>query len=327
MTTPTVSVVIAAYTQARWDDLRAAVASLQKQTLPPREIIVVVDYNPALLARVREQIPNVLAIANTEPRGLSGARNCGVAAARGDLIAFLDDDAIAAPDWLERVVEHFADPEVLGVGGFAEPLWSSAPPRWFPEEFYWVIGCSYRGMPEQVASVRNLFGGNMCIRRALFDAVGGFQSGIGRDRYLLKGCEETEFCIRARQSVPHGKFLYAPHARIGHHVSPSRHRLSYFAIRCYSEGLSKATVARLRGAHDGLASERTYTLQVLPRALLRNLQQTILRRDAAGILKAGAILIGLGLTTLGFLVGTMASWRAPRLTLDARVAPAANRVQ
>src|SRR5512135_774025 len=91
-----ISVVICAYTEKRWSDLLAAVASLRQQTRKPHEVIVVIDHNPALLARVRTSLPDVKVIASHEPPGLSGARNCGVAMAQGEVIAFMDEDATAA---------------------------------------------------------------------------------------------------------------------------------------------------------------------------------------------------------------------------------------
>src|SRR3954454_13060930 len=100
----TVSVVICAYTEERWDDLVAAVDSAWAQTVEPHEVIVVVDHNPALLERVRQEFPRATAVENAAARGLSGARNSGVQVATGDIVAFLDDDALAAPDWLKWLV-------------------------------------------------------------------------------------------------------------------------------------------------------------------------------------------------------------------------------
>src|SRR3954449_2150307 len=93
-----VSVVICAYTQDRWADLVDAVRSVQQQSAPALETIVVIDHEPELLARVRRELPHVVAIANDEQRGLSGARNTALRHARGAVIAFLDDDARADPD-------------------------------------------------------------------------------------------------------------------------------------------------------------------------------------------------------------------------------------
>src|SRR3954447_19530072 len=94
------SVVVCAYSLDRWPDLVEAVASLQQQTLGQPEIVVVIDHNDALRTRAETRLPGVTVVANQHRRGLSGARNSGVAAATGDVVAFLDDDAIAAGDWL-----------------------------------------------------------------------------------------------------------------------------------------------------------------------------------------------------------------------------------
>src|SRR5215469_18379495 len=94
------SVIICSYTEARWDNLRAAVSSVVRQTATPVEIIVVIDHNAVLLERAQADLDGVIVLENQEERGLSGARNTGVKAARGSLIGFLDDDAVADPDWL-----------------------------------------------------------------------------------------------------------------------------------------------------------------------------------------------------------------------------------
>jgi hypothetical protein len=274
----------------------------------PREIIVVIDHNPALLARARERFPDAIVVENHEIPGLSGARNSGVAVAQGSLIVFLDDDAIAEPTWLERIVDCCEDPNVLGVGGMVLPIWQISPPAWFPEEFYWVIGCSYRGLPETLAPVRNPFGGSMCIRREVFAEVGGFCNGIGRDAARPMGCEETELCIRAQQRWPQRVFLYEPRARAHHHVSATRLRWSYFRARCYAEGQSKSLVARSVGARDGLAAEQAYTLKTLPRGVARGLASVLFHRDLTGLARAATILAGLAITTVGYLQGRVA-WR------------------
>src|SRR6202034_1540897 len=83
------SVIICAYTAERWDDTMRAVASVQAQQPDAKEIFLVVDHNPELLARLAEALPGVRVVANTYERGSSGARNTGVALATGDIVAFL----------------------------------------------------------------------------------------------------------------------------------------------------------------------------------------------------------------------------------------------
>jgi glycosyltransferase involved in cell wall biosynthesis len=302
-----VSVVICAYTEERWGDLVAAIASVEAQRAPALETIVVVDHNDRLLGRVREQIPYVVAVANTEGPGLSGARNSGVAVAGGAIIAFLDDDAVAAPDWIACLRPGYDDPKVLGVGGAIEPAWAGGRPGWFPDEFYWVVGCTYRGMPETTAPVRNLIGANMSFRREVFEVVGGFNAGVGRVGTLPAGCEETELCIRGLQRWPEGIWRYEPRARVSHKVLTRRTRWDYFRSRCYAEGRSKAVVSRLVGAGDGLASEWAYTLRTLPTGVVRGVATAACDRDPTSLARAGAIVAGLAITTVGYLAGTAAA--------------------
>lgn len=301
------SVVICVYTEDRWDDIIAAVQSVQHQTQVPQELIVVVDFNPRLLKRLSEKFPDVTVVGNRESRGLSGARNTGISVATGELIAFLDDDAAAAPDWLERLTSHFVDPKVLGTGGIAIPNWQNGRPHWFPEEFDWVVGCSYRGLPTQLQPIRNPIGVSCCFRREIFDQLGGFSSNLGRYGTLPAGCEETELCIRATQHWPGHVFLYDPLARMMHRVAAKRERWSYFRSRCYAEGRSKSIVARLVGSGDGLASERSYTLRTLPLGVLRGVVDTVVRRDPSGLARSAAIIAGLGLTVAGYMRQTVAN--------------------
>ncbi|MBA2383347.1 MAG: glycosyltransferase family 2 protein [Actinobacteria bacterium] len=308
--TAEVSVVVCAYTEARWNDLGAAVESVRRQSAPALEIIVVVDHNATLFARVREELEGVVAVENREERGLSGARNSGIAVASGSIVAFLDDDAVAAPDWLERLARGYADPRVLGVGGGVEPHWLGGRPRAFPTEFQWVVGCTYRGMPETTSRVRNIIGANMSLRRDVFVEVGGFRSGIGRVGTRPVGCEETELCIRAQRRWPEGVILFEPRAAVRHTVPASRAGWKYFTSRCYAEGLSKALVARFAGAEAGLSSERTYVVRTLPRGVARGVADA-LRGDVAGLGRAGAIVAGLLVTSVGYVVGTRRAGPSP----------------
>lgn len=308
-----VSVVVCAYTLERWDDLVAAVTSLQQQSRPATEIIVVIDHNPHLFERVVMTWPSIVALQNEEARGLSGARNTGIRATTGDIIAFLDDDARAEPDWLECLLDSYADGaggQVLGVGGAILPVWESGRPAWFPEEFDWVVGCTYKGMPKTRSRQRNLIGANMSFRRELFAIAGDFQTDMGRVGTLPLGCEETELCIRGAQTLPGGYYLYEPRARVHHRVPPARGTWQYFRSRCYSEGLSKAQVAGRVGSNQGLASERTYTTRTLPAGVMHGLRDAIGGKGAGGrrgaLGRAAAIISGLAITTGGYLRGRLA---------------------
>ncbi len=271
--------------------------ALEAQTRPPDEVVLVVDHNPELLSRAQGELERVTVVASAEARGLGGARNTGVANTTAEVLAFIDDDAIPEPDWLERLLEGFEDPSVVGVGGMIVPRWDPGRPAWFPGEFDWVVGCSYVGLPSMPSFVRNLIGCNMSFRRFAFEQTGGFRIGYS--------CDETEFCIRVAQQNPGVHFLYQPAARVHHRVASTRLRLRRYISRCYWEGGSKAVVARLVGAGDGLATERAYVLRVLPRGVVHGLASSVRERDLGGAARAFAIVAGLASTAVGFAVGTI----------------------
>jgi glycosyltransferase involved in cell wall biosynthesis len=317
--TENISVIICAYTEKRWNELVAAVKSVQQQTMPPEEIIVVIDHNPLLLAKVQANLPGIIAIENTEAKGASGARNCGAIIARGEILAFLDDDAIAQPDWIASLAASYNVPEVIGVGGKINPLWMGKRPVWFPEEFNWVIGCSYKGLPIQNTPVRNVIGANMSVRKDTLLKVGGFRAAFGNNKgsdathtatkwlHHQAGDEETEFCIRVTQQLLGSVWLYTTSAVVLHHVPVQRTRWSYFFWRCYDEGLGKAGLTRLLGMQSGLSSEKTYTFKVLPEGIVRGLADAFLHGEVAGVARAIAILLGLLTTAMGYIVGSFSS--------------------
>jgi glycosyltransferase involved in cell wall biosynthesis len=307
--TATVSVVICAYTEDRWNDLVASVTSVLQES--PEELVVVIDHNPGLLARLRAHLVNqqstsrVIVVPNSSTKGLSGARNTGVAACTCDLVLFLDDDATALPGWLRAHREAFADTThgtVVGTAGAVQPAYEVRPPTWWPDEFNWVVGCSYEGLATAAVPVRNPIGANMGFKRSVLVESGGFDEHLGRIGKRPTGCEETELAIRATSVDSSRIVIQVPDARALHRVPRSRLTFRYFRSRCYAEGISKATVARLSGAHSGLSSERTYAARTLPagfaRALLRD------RRPR----RAAAMVIGLLLAGAGYVRG----WLSPR---------------
>jgi GT2 family glycosyltransferase len=296
------SVVTCTYASARTQQLGLLVDALRSQTVPPEQIIVVVDHNPDLLLDLRARLPDVIVTPNAQDRGLSGGRNTGLDFATGDLVAFIDDDAIPEPDWLERLSDAYRDPAVIGVGGQVKPSWDGPVPQWFPAEFGWVVGCGYTGLPETPAPVRNFIGCNMSFRRQDVAAMGGFRIDLGRVGLAPVGCEETEFCIRLLRERPGHQLRFEPEALVHHSVPRNRMKWAYFQARCYSEGRSKARVARIAGTSSALSSERSYVTRTLARGVAATPSRWA-RGDRPAPLRAAAIVAGLAMTTLGYAVG------------------------
>lgn len=301
--------VICTYTAERLEWLERAVASLLQQRQRAFEIIVVVDHAPELLARLEQKPwPGVTVVANRYGRGLSGARNTGSALARGELVGFLDDDAVAEPEWLARLSRWFSDPRVLGAGGYVKPSWREALAQGFPPEFLWALGCSYTGLPERPGPVRNLFGGCMVVRKSVLDTVGGFREGTGRTATELYGCEETELCILAQERIPGGRFIYDPAAVIHHHVPQTRLSATYLWRRCLGEGRSKARMRRATRSALALRSEQRYLLRVLPQAFAGDAAR-LLKRDRWAAQRLLLRTVGLGGALFGYALDTLEARR------------------
>jgi glycosyltransferase involved in cell wall biosynthesis len=300
---PSVSVVIAAYALERWNDLRRAVASVHAQAVPVLETIVVIDHQPELLARARRELPGVTVLANQGVPGASAARNTGVAASRGEIVAFLDDDAVASPNWLPPLLAYFTDPAVVGVGGRMDPLWATSRPYWFPPEFDWVVGASYTGMPTRPAVVRNVWSNNMAIRRQVFDLAGGFRDDMAKVGKRSRP-EDTDLCLRATEACPSGRWMYEPAGAAGHRVPAERATVRYFAYRCFYEGQGKAALASLNGVGKSTSTEQAYARRVLPAGVLRGLAD-VFRGDLSGALRSVAIAAGFTMVLTGFLTGQL----------------------
>jgi GT2 family glycosyltransferase len=310
----TATVVICVYTEKRWDDIVAAVDSVDAQDVGAAETLVIVDHNPVLLSRAQQAFGprGVRVLPNVHKQGLSGARNTAIAEAAGDVVVFLDDDAAARPGWLAALLAPYSDPTVAAVGGVAHPRWPALRPAVLPGaepgngdatgELDWIVGCTYTGQPTEQAEVRNLMGCNMSFRREVFERVGGFAEDIGRIGKNPLGCEETELCIRARQAYERAgekiRIVFEPAAIVDHRVSSDRVEWAYLRRRSWAEGLSKAAVSKLVGSDDALSTERSYVARILPAAVVRELKE---RRVSS----AAAVVTALAFTSAGYLRGKL----------------------
>ncbi|HEX8075829.1 MAG TPA: glycosyltransferase family 2 protein [Thermoleophilaceae bacterium] len=308
---PTFTVVVCAYTSARWPAIEAAIQSVLDQSHPPVEVLLVIDHDDLLLERARRAFTRVRVVPNDGPAGLSGGRNTGVRHARGEVVAFLDDDARADRRWLERLARWYDDPRVVGAGGVVIPEFVDGEPAWLPRELHWIVGGTHTGVPTAVAPVRNSFGSNMSFRREALDEVGGFAPALGRGGVAQMCCEETELSIRVGRARRACTVLHVPGAVVHHAVPSERATWDYLFRRSWIEGRSKALVARSVGMGPGLQSERAYVSRVLPRGVARGLRDA-LRGDSAGLGRAAAIVASLATTVAGYAYGTVAATRRRR---------------
>jgi glucosyl-dolichyl phosphate glucuronosyltransferase len=294
-------VIICAYTEGRWLQLQKSVASAEIQTLPPIEIIVCVDHNEQLfrksqqyfgISRATVAVP-LIVVANKYEGRLGSARNTAAEFASGEVLAFLDDDAVAAPDWLEKLIAPYHDKAVGAVGGAPLPLFEVSRPNWFPYEFDWVFGCAYRGLPLSRAPLTHLIGANMSVRRSALQEICGFHSDNHDDMDM---CHRIAF---AKYMV-----IYEPLAVVHHFVPSTRTTWRYFWRRCFfvNQGKVEAFANMQSAAH--LSAEISFVIRAITTDIPAEIRQ-VTPRNLSGLIRAGAIMAGIVLAGLGHLSGKL----------------------
>ncbi|RRJ29863.1 glycosyltransferase family 2 protein [Halocatena pleomorpha] len=270
-----ISVVVCTHTEDRLPALRDAIESVLDQTYSDRELIVVSDGNPTVAQQVQAEFgehPDVRVRLQATNRGLLATRNTGASLAQGDVVAFLDDDAVADPKWLAELARTYQEQDIdsdldhdypLAVGGKMTPEWIADEPTFLPAEFYWLIGVTHRGFADGPGEVRNTPGSNFSMRRAVFEELDGFDTEIGgrQGNKQLQG-GETELCARLRNRYGVGVF-YTPDARVAHKVFEYRTDIRWLVTRAFWQGYSK------RGMKV-LLSEETTEQSEAPQAVGRS---------------------------------------------------------
>lgn len=237
-----VSVVLCTHTLDRYDAFAEAAESVLAQTYDDTELVLVSDGNEAVAERFRAEYgdrDDVVTHCNDENVGLLQSRNNGAMAATGDVVAFIDDDAIAEPDWIAELVEAYECKDAFAAGGKMTPAWVASRPTFLPNEFYWLVGVTHRGFADGPGEVRNTFGSNISFRRDVFLELDGFDTNIGGrhgDKNLQGG--ETELCARLADEYGNGVY-YNPRARVAHKVYEYRTDPLWLLDRAFWQGYSK----------------------------------------------------------------------------------------
>jgi len=270
-----VSVVVCSYSQERYLDTIETIESLVRQSYQNIEIVLVVDRNLDLFNDFSRsnclKSLNNLKIGFSNLPGLSNARNKGVKLSSGNIIAFIDDDAVADADWIYNLAILYQDPQVVGVGGPMKPLWISGKCTWIPEEFYWTMGCSYKSQKSTVHCVRSNFGSNMSFRSEIFEDVGLFDDEFGLVDNIIRTGEETEFSIRVLNKLKDSKIIYTPNAIVYHKIYKFRKSLSFLMKRCYAYGRAIVNIGKSKKIIDSqLKSTETNFLSYLLRFSFRD---------------------------------------------------------
>ena len=263
MSDPQISAIICTHNRDRY--LGAAIDSLLRQDFEDYEVVVV---DNASSDRTREVVEARLSHPKLkyvyEPvTGLSVARNTGANTAQSPILAYLDDDAVASPQWLRVLDQAYQQQEKLAVaGGKVTLIWPEGvePPRWLSPGLAGNLGAYDLG--DQILSITNPGltprGLNYSIRRTFLDQIGGFDPNLGRVGKRLLSNEElhmTELALKGGWQV-----AYLPEALVAHNVAAERVKVSWFLERGWWQGISECYREQLAGqaglAQFGRGSER-----------------------------------------------------------------------
>jgi len=186
---------------------------------------------------------------NTKNLGLSESRNVGIKYAKGDIIAFFDDDAVADENWIMELVRMYEEYGAIAAGGKLVPLWIGGKMDFLPEEYYWLIGATHRGFADGITEVRNTFGSNISFKREVLDVLGGFRGEMGvKGSGALQG-EETEMCERMKQRFGKG-VMYNPDAVVHHKIFSGRMKIKFLLRRAFWQGYSKRAMKEMGYSMD-----------------------------------------------------------------------------
>jgi glycosyltransferase involved in cell wall biosynthesis len=207
--------------------VRAVEQALVEARAGDAEVLVVdnasTDETPALLASLARRHAPLLRVVREPQLGLSVARNRALVEARGELAAFLDDDAVPRPGWLAALCAPYRAPQVAAVGGRIRLHFPTPPPAWLTPPLHAAFSAFDAGdEPRQLRYGHDdyPYGANVSFRVARARAAGGFCTRLGPLGRVELVHDETDLCYRLEQEG--GEIRYAPDAIVDHWVLPER---------------------------------------------------------------------------------------------------------
>jgi glycosyltransferase involved in cell wall biosynthesis len=303
---PLASVIVCTYSEARIRDLEDCIRSLLEQDFKDFEVLVVVDHNERLYKILMERLSSqkVRVVLNDSPHmGQASTMNLGIRESRGEIVCFIDDDAVANRDWLSKIIGAY-DANTVAVGGRIEPIWIYEKPSYLPEEFYWLVGATGGYLPNDgnIREVRNLWSGNISYRKSLFNNIGFFKEYLGIVKNPLFQGEDAEFGLRIFKLTGKG-IKYVPDAIVYHKICSERIKFRQLLKRAFSQGYAKAYIKKVHRGIDALTVERNY-IKFLFKSSLGRLKHIILGPNRLIVLKQLLFIVTATLAVLlGFTYG------------------------
>lgn len=266
---PEVSIVVAAH--ERPADLEACLEGIERLDATPGtfEVVVVDDGSGPAVRQVAEQAGDrglPVRYERLDGRGLQAARDHGAACARGELLAYLDDDAVVEPGWLGALLESRRRFAWAGAAGRIRLAFPAQPPRWMtPALRHGLSELELGDESRLLAPHESPYGANCAVTRAAYEAVGGFRAGLDRSGTSLLSNGEVDFFRRVRE---HGPLAWVPDAAVAHRVAPDRLTVAYARRRAMAQGVSDERMNPTRGLPARLARAARELVRAAQGALL-----------------------------------------------------------
>jgi glucosyl-dolichyl phosphate glucuronosyltransferase len=221
-------------THNRYQMLQEALKSAMLMKLPEDvswEVLVVdnnsSDSTPEVVNEISSCYPGRVRYLFEAKPGKSHALNAGIRAARGDVLAFMDDDVTVDPLWLRSLTSSLDRDEWTGSGGRVVPLWACSPPAWIPRESRYLGALAMFDLgPEAGQLTKSPIGTNMAFKKTIFQKYGGFRTDLGPCPGSEIRGEDSEFCIRVLSAGE--RLRYEPSAVVYHPVQQHRIQKKYF---------------------------------------------------------------------------------------------------
>ncbi len=176
--------------------------------------------------------------------GISHARNCGLNNAQGEIVVFIDDDAIPRNNnWIQRLGSVYTDPQIRAAGGDVELLWpESGRPKWLHDLLLIPLGLTQFHLIEMTELNYPIYpcGGNISFRKETIQKLNGFSTQLGRIGNALLAGEESELCLRLEKAGK--KIVYVPGAIVDHLVTREKLTKEWFRKNAWGYGLSAASI-------------------------------------------------------------------------------------
>ncbi len=307
-----ISIIVTSYTDENFKDICDLLDSINSQTYGLTETIYIVERCLSLSKKINEYIKkiglkNAKVLLSEKQLGLSGARNLGLTYATGQILAFVDDDALLFPDWAEKLEKTYDDPSIGAVSGPAIPLWENPNMSWFPKELYWLVSCTGWCNWTKITDMRNIWGHNMSITREVFDDCGflventGFSLSTGN---LGSIGEDLAYSMIIKEKTKK-RIVYDPNVKVLHKVYKNRLNVKILMRRAFWIGHSRLTLSRAYGktqknGRDLLQTENNVLDEIIT-ALLPQIFKDFFRNPVIAFRKTAVTSITLIFVFAGYL--------------------------